>query len=99
MGDVDPEDASPRSSRKKRHHPWKVTMLTLNEDTDWWAVWVGRHALENLTSVPKGQLRWFSTPPTTVRGKAGLTWIRTIRIDDAKAGPNEPTSLISEGGR
>ena len=60
---------------------------------------MGRHALENLTSVPKGQLRWFSTPPSTVRGKAGLTWIRTIRIDDAKAGPNEPTSLISGGGR
>ena len=99
MGDVDPWDASPGGSRKKRHHPWKVTMLTLDEDTDWWAVWVGRHALENLTSVPKGQLRWFSTPPITVRGKAGLTWIRTIRIDDAKAGPNEPTSLISEGGR
>ena len=74
-------------------------MLTLYEDTDWWAVWVGRHALENLTSVPKGQLRWFSTPPITVRGKAGLTWIRTMRIDDAKAGPNEPTNLISEGGR
>ena len=55
--------------------------------------------LENLTSVPKGQLRWFSTPPLTVRGKAGLTWIGTITIDDAKAGPNEPTSLISGGGR
>ena len=74
-------------------------MLTLNENTDRWAVWVGRHALETLTSVPKGQLRWFSTPPSTVRGKAGLTWIGTITIDDAKAGPNEPTSLISGGGR
>ena len=54
-------------------------MLTVDQDTDWWAVWVGRHALENLTSVPKGQLKWFSTPLETVRGKAGLTWIRTIR--------------------
>ena len=44
--------------------------------------------------------RWFSTPPITVREKfPGLTWICTMRIDDAKAGPNEPTSLISEGGR
>ena len=60
---------------------------------------MGRHALENLTSVPKGQLRWFSTPPLTVRGKAGFTWIRTMRIDDAKAGPNEPTRLIFEAGR
>ena len=74
-------------------------MLTVDQDTDWWAVWVGRHALENLTSVPNGQLRWFSTPPLTVRGKAGLTWIGTITIDDAKAGPNEPTSLISGGSR
>ena len=48
-------------------------MLTVYQDTDWWAVWVGRHALENLTSVPKGQLKWFSTPLLTVRGKAGLT--------------------------
>ena len=74
-------------------------MLTLYENTDWWAVWVGRHALENLTSVPNGQLKWFSTPLLTVRGKAGLTWIRTITIDDAKAGPNEPTRLIFEAGR
>ena len=74
-------------------------MLTLNEDTDWWAVWVGRHALENLTSVPNGQLKWFSTPLLTVRGKAGLTWIGTITLDDAKAGPNEPTRLIIEAGR
>ena len=74
-------------------------MLTLYENTDWWAVWVGRHALENLTSVPKGQLKWFSTPLLTVRGKAGLTWIGTITIDDAKAGPNEPTSLIYGGSR
>ena len=73
-------------------------MLTLYEDTDWWAVWVGRHALENLTSVPKGQLRWFSTPPITVRGKR-LDVDLHNEDDDAKAGPNEPTSLISEGGR
>ena len=76
-----------------------ATTLTLHEDTGRWAVWVGRHALENLTSVPNGQLKWFSTPLLTVRGKAGLTWIRTMRIDDAKAGPNEPTNLIYEGGR
>ena len=50
------------------------------------------------TSVPKGQLGWFNSA-ITVRGKAGLTWICTMRIDDAKAGPNEPTSLVSEGGR
>ena len=74
-------------------------MLTVYQDTDWWAVWVGRHALENLTSVPNGQLKWFSTPLLTVRGKAGLTWIGTITIDDAKAGPNEPTRLIIEAGR
>ena len=74
-------------------------MLTLYENTDWWAVWVGRHALENLTSVPNGQLKWFSTPLLTVRGKAGLTWIGTITIDAAKAGPNEPTWLIFEAGR
>ena len=74
-------------------------MLTLYENTDWWAVWVGRHALENLTSVPKGQLKWFSTPLEPVRGKAGLTWIRPIRIDDAKEEPNEPTRLIIEAGR
>ena len=74
-------------------------MLTLYANTDRWVVWVGRHALEKITSVPKGQLRWFSTPSLTVRGKAGLTWIRTIRIDDAKAGPNEPTRLIFEAGR
>jgi len=74
-------------------------MLTVYQDTDWWAVWVGRHALENLTSVPKGQLKWFSTPLETVRGKAGLTWIRTIRIDDAKAGPNDRNNRFSVGGR
>ena len=29
------------------------------------------------------------------KGKSWLDVVRTIRIDDAKAGPNEPTSLIS----
>ena len=33
-----------------------------------------------------------SPPPLTVRGK-GATWIRPIRIDDAKAGNNEPPTL------
>ena len=51
-------------------------MLTVYQDTDWWAVWVGRHALENLTSVPNGQLKWFSTPLLTVRGK----WEETLVV-------------------
>ncbi len=41
-------------------------------DTDWWAVWVGRHALEKISRAPKGWLRWVRNPPESARAKASL---------------------------
>ena len=35
-----------------RHHPGFIVILTLFEDIDRWAVWVGRHTLEKISRVP-----------------------------------------------
>jgi hypothetical protein len=67
------------------------------KDTDRWAVWVGRHALENLTRAPNGRLRQVRNLPLSARAKAGLTWFGTTTNHDAKAGPSEPLNLLSEG--
>ena len=55
----------------------------------------GRHA-RNLTSVPNGRLV-VQHSTDNCKGKSRLTDPHN-KDDDAKAGPNEPTSLISEGG-
>ncbi len=40
------------------HHPSIAVLLTsLMEDTDRWVVWVGRHTLEKISSVPNGLLK------------------------------------------
>ena len=75
-------------------------MLTVDQDTDWWAVWVGRHALENLTSVPKGQLKVVQHSTGNCKGKSWLDvdpHNKDRRCESVV--PNEPTNLISEGGR
>lgn len=38
-------------------------LLTLCEDIGRWAVRLGRHGLEMVSSPPKGQLRWDRDPP------------------------------------
>ena len=66
-------------------------------DTDRRAVWVGRHALENSTRVPNGQLRQVRNLPSNARVKAGLTPVVPIPIGDRKLGPSEPLNLLVGG--
>ena len=37
-----------------------------------WAVWLGRHPDEKISSGPNGLLRWVRTPPLNAKAKAGL---------------------------
>ena len=48
-----------------RHHLLMTVFLTplFVENTGRWAVWLGRHALEKISSAPKGRLRWDRDPP------------------------------------
>ena len=51
MGDVEPVLVGAGESTM-RHHPGFIVILTLFEDIDRWAVWVGRHTLEKISRVP-----------------------------------------------
>ena len=57
---------------------------------------MGRHALENITRAPNGQLRQVRNLPWNVRVKAGLTRWGSITDRDTKVRPNEPLWLPYE---
>jgi hypothetical protein len=78
-----------------KHRPSEAVSLTASgQDTRRWAVWVGRHALEKISSAPKGGLRPVRNRPLSARAKARLTRTSTIRARDAKARPSEPLRLF-----
>ena len=68
------------------------------EDTGRWAVWLGRHAVEKVSTAPKGRLRWVRNPPSSARAEAGFTGIPTARIPGWKHGPSEPVRPL-DGAR
>ena len=58
---------------------------------------MGRHALEKISSAPKGHLKEFRNLLWNVRVKGGFTRIGPITIRVAKAGPSEPIYLFCGG--
>jgi hypothetical protein len=58
---------------------------------------VGRHALEKISSAPKGHLKEVRNLLWNVRVKGGFTRIGPITIRVAKAGPSEPIYLFCGG--
>ena len=73
-------------------------MTNLKKDTDRWVVWVGRHALERISSAPNGHLKEFRNLLWNARVKGGFTRIGPITVRVTKVGPSEPTKLFCEAG-
>lgn len=78
-----------------------VTLLIFNkrdyswEDSNWQAVWLGRHPVEKITIGPKGKLIQVGNLEKSVKAKACLTVFRRIRKAGVKAGFSEHLWLFN----
>ena len=70
-------------------------MLTLYEDTDMWAVWLGRHPVEMISIGPEDKLIHVRNVEKSAKAKAYLTVFRKERKADLKEGLSEPLKFLS----
>ena len=60
-------------------------------DTNWWAVWLGRHPAEKISVGPNGKLIQVGNLEMSAKAKAYLTVFRTARNAETKVGLSDPT--------
>jgi hypothetical protein len=91
-------EPSKPSLRGRWRRNWNTTLsglrrLPVKGDSDWRAVWLGRHPDDKESSGLKGYLRRVRTPPQRARPKGSLTGFCTMENPGTKVGPSEPPCL------
>ncbi|PIN77922.1 hypothetical protein COV15_00915 [Candidatus Woesearchaeota archaeon CG10_big_fil_rev_8_21_14_0_10_34_12] len=72
-----------------------MKLLTLIEDIDRWAVWLGRHPAEKISVGPKVELIQVGNLEKSASAKAQLTVFLTRRNAEVKAGASEHTMAFN----